>query len=248
MARPGGPSGDDRAPDPFADGPGDERSLALSIPDDASELHDEVMAYRRELRAQRRRERLDRYTLARYWRPYGIPFPVVIVSLMVVGAVGGLLLALLPNPGRHSRVPLSNTTVPAGKIGGLLPDVTVQMDTSTRPVRDLRPGVFAIVPNNCGCADTIDHVAAQAAEFALTVYVVSSQPAGPQGDALTTTTDETVATVHDSSGQLQKSYYAGTGVTLAFVQKDGVVVNALHNVTKATSIHVVLTLIDPSAA
>src|SRR3954470_11080592 len=71
MARPDGPSGDDRPPDPFADGPGDDSTLAVSIPDDASELAAEISAYQRELRAQRRRRRLERFTLARYWRPYG---------------------------------------------------------------------------------------------------------------------------------------------------------------------------------
>src|SRR5882757_5175497 len=76
MTGPGGPTGDDRPPDPSADGPGDEQSLALSIPDDARELDADITAYRKELRARQRRERLDRYTLARYWRPYGIPFPV----------------------------------------------------------------------------------------------------------------------------------------------------------------------------
>jgi hypothetical protein len=248
MTGPGGPTGDDRPPDPFADGPGDERSLAVSIPDDARELAADVTAYRKELRARRRRERFDKYTLARYWRPYGIPFPVVIASLIVVGAVGGLLLALLPNPGQPTHVPLASTTLPPGQRDGLLPDVAVRVDTATKSSRDLRPAVLAIVPSNCGCADTIQNVASQAGEFALQVYVVTSQAADPQIDAITSTSGDSVTAVYDSSRVMQQTYTSEPGVTVVFVRKDGVVKNWVQQVGPKTSLHGALSLIDPSQA
>jgi hypothetical protein len=245
---PGGPSGDDRTPDPSADGPGDERSLAVSIPDDASELEDDVAAYHKELRTQRRQQRLDKWTLARYWRPYGIPFPVLIAALVVVGAVGGLLLALLPNPGgRPHSVHLAKTTAQPGTTGGLLPDVPVRVDAATRSAQDLRPAALVIVPSNCGCADTIHNIATQAGEFAIAAYVVTSQPADPQIDAILSTSTDSVTTVYDASGRLQRTYSDGSGVTVVFVRADGVVTNWLQKVGPTTSIHGVLTLLDQPA-
>jgi hypothetical protein len=251
MARPGGPSGDDRTPDPFADGPGDEHSLAVSIPDDARELEADVAAYRKEIGAHRRRERFDRYTLARYWRPYGIPFPVLIAALVVVGAVGGLLLALLPNPGsttQHSE-PLPPATGQVGKVNGVLPDVNVDVDKTTESVQKLRPSVLALVPPTCGCAAVIDNSAQQTAEFGLSFYVVSSQQDDPQMASLIGDDGTSRTPVYDAGGRLLRLYSGGTtGVTLVLVHANAVVASIVTGATPTTSVRAVLTKIDSSAA
>src|SRR3954454_2246001 len=167
MAWPGGPSGDDRPPDPNVPGPGDDAPLALSVPDDVSELAAEVAAYRREIRSRRRRERFDRWTLARFWRPYGITGPVVIAALVVIGSVGGLLLALLP--GTRTTEPQASALNVAvgneGQPGGLLLNSSVWVEGESESAQMLRPGVIALVPSECHCLNVIDHVAAQATEF-----------------------------------------------------------------------------------
>src|SRR3954470_17179108 len=112
MARAGGPTGEDRPPEPEGSGHGGESPLAVSIPDDASELAAEIAAYRKEVRARRRRERFDRLTFARLWRPYGITGPVVIAAFVALGSVGVLMLALLPNARpREPQADVENTAV-----------------------------------------------------------------------------------------------------------------------------------------
>src|SRR2546423_4259812 len=164
MGSPGGPTGDDRPPDPIPDGSGDDSSLAVTVPDDASALDGDVTAYRKEMRARRRRERLDRWSFARWWRPYGISGPVAIAALVVIGSVGGLLVALLPNAGPRAPQadPLAVAAAHVGTIGGLLPDDVVDVNGTQESVRALRPAVLAPVSDRCGCASTITRVGSQA--------------------------------------------------------------------------------------
>src|SRR2546423_3331277 len=122
MGSPGGPTGDDRPPDPIPDGSGDDSSLAVTVPDDASALDGDVTAYRKEMRARRRRERLDRWSFARWWRPYGISGPVVIAALVVIGSLGGLLVSVLANarPPPPPPGPLASSLSKTGHTRGLL--------------------------------------------------------------------------------------------------------------------------------
>lgn len=76
---PGGGSGWDEAP------------LDIQIPDDARELDRDVLAYRRELRAQRRRNRLRRLT-----GPFSGPGTVMplLASILAVCLVAGAMLSV----------------------------------------------------------------------------------------------------------------------------------------------------------
>jgi hypothetical protein len=247
MARPGGPSGDDRPPDPFADGPGDESPLAESV------LDADVLAYRKELRRRRRRQRVDRLLLGRYWRPYGISGPILIAVLVVIGSVGGLLLALLPNAQSREphAAPLATDATAVGSVGsvgGLLPNRPVDVDGTTESVQELRPGVLALVPPSCGCASTIDNVAGQTHEFALHLYVVSDDVGDPQLSSLVNAASGTGTPVYDNGGALRHMYQpkAATGVTVVLVDPHGVVKHIVPAVTAQTPLRA-LALLDPAA-
>ncbi len=77
----------------------DEPPLGIQIPDDARELDRDVLAYRRELRAERRRRRLKRLVgpLARH----GTIMPLL-ASILAVCLVAGAMLSVAtfsPAPG-----------------------------------------------------------------------------------------------------------------------------------------------------
>src|SRR3954462_3710319 len=245
MARAGGPTGDDRPPEPDGSGPGGESPLAISIPDDASELAAEIAAYRKEIRSRRRRERFDRLTLARLWRPYGITGPVVIAALVVLGSVGGLMLALLPNARpTEPQADTENTAVGhMGDPGGLMLDDTVWIDGQTVSAVALRPGVIALVTPDCACAATIDQIAAQANEFQLKTYVVTAKNNDPQMSTLVHGARGSRTAVYDPGGKLRATYSQKPGVTVLIVKKDAVVRNVLQGVNTKTTLRGALTMI-----
>ena len=69
----------------------DEPPLDIQIPDDARELDREVLAYRRELRAKRRRNRLRR--LAGPFAGHGTVLPLL-ASILAVCLVAGAMLSV----------------------------------------------------------------------------------------------------------------------------------------------------------
>lgn len=253
MAWPAGPSGDDLPFEPDAARPGEDSPLAISVPDDASELAGEVAAYRRELRTRRRRERFDKWTLTRYWRPYGITGPVVIAALVVVVSVGGLFFALLPNtqPSDAEAQPLAIARQLAGQPGGLLLDDRVWVDGLSESAQALRPGVLALVPADCRCRAAVDHIASQAGEFSLVTYLVSPVDADPQMDALLRNAQRSAqgsrVAVYDPGGRL-RTFYRATGVTILVVQSDGIVRAILRDVTPTTPFRAALTRAQQSGA
>jgi cytoskeletal protein RodZ len=101
---PGGGSGWDEAP------------LDIQIPDDARELDRDVLAYHRELRAQRRRNRLRRLT-----RPFSGPGTVMplLASILAVCLVAGAMLSVATfSP---STAPADRPTHPATTAGAVSP-------------------------------------------------------------------------------------------------------------------------------
>jgi len=101
---PGGGSGWDEAP------------LDIQIPDDARELERDVLAYRRELRAQRRKNRLRRLT-----SPFSGPGTVMplLASILAVCLVAGAMLSVATfSP---STAPADHTTRPSATAGATSP-------------------------------------------------------------------------------------------------------------------------------
>ena len=86
----------------------DEPPLDIQIPDDARELDRDVLAYHRELRAQRRRNRLRRLT-----SPFAGPGTVMplLASILAVCLVAGAMLSVATfSPA--STAPADHTTRP----------------------------------------------------------------------------------------------------------------------------------------
>jgi hypothetical protein len=101
---PGGGSGWDEAP------------LDIQIPDDARELDRDVLAYHRELRAQRRRKRLRRLT-----GPFSGPGTVMplLASILAVCLVAGAMLSVATfSP---ATAPADNKTRPPSATGAASP-------------------------------------------------------------------------------------------------------------------------------
>ena len=102
---PGGGSGWDEAP------------LDIQIPDDARELDRDVLAYHRELRAQRRKHRLHRLTSPFAGRGTVMP---LLASILAVCLVAGAMLSVATfSPA--STAPADQSTRPSAPAGAVSP-------------------------------------------------------------------------------------------------------------------------------
>ena len=150
----------------------DEPPLDIQIPDDARELDREMLAYHRELRAKRRRNRLRR--LAGPFAGRGTVMPLL-VSILAVCLVAGAMLSvatfspaktpLLPNPGLARPTATASTTRPtprsstaarpsAARPSAARPSATRPSGTSaartSRAGRSARPSASSIRPSPSG--------------------------------------------------------------------------------------------------
>jgi hypothetical protein len=164
----------------FASEPGrDDGNLPpvnVVIPDDARELDRDVLAYRREQRALRRRQRL-----LRIFRPFRLPefgghaavIPLI-AACLAIALVGGALLSVA------TMSPASAPTLSAPRTAGEpavpradlteLPAGTVHLDGHTVPIRSLVTATIALVPVNCGCDAALDRLAQQSVAAHVNLY------------------------------------------------------------------------------
>jgi hypothetical protein len=147
----------------------DEPPLDIQIPDDARELERDVLAYRRELRAMRRRNRLRR--LAGPFAPFAARGSVMplLASILAVCLVAGAMLSVAtfspatppadrtttPSPTNSIRgVTLGPKSTPAAPVRPYVTSVTAtQASRSTRPPASPgkpRPSVGTPVPSSPG--------------------------------------------------------------------------------------------------
>lgn len=198
------------------------------IPDDARELDRDVLAYRREMRALRRRQRRRRLL-----RPFGGPGlggPAAVVPLialcLAIALVGGALLSVLTispaerdtaltpsaSPRASRAAPASLTPLPAG---------SVRLDGKTSaPVRSLTSSAIALVPADCGCGQSLTRLTDQAYAAGARVYFVGAGV--PSAQLL----DETAryggghaVAADDADGVLADAYHP-TGLTVLLVFSD----------------------------
>ena len=111
----------------------DEPPLDIQIPDDARELEREVLAYRRELRAKRRRDRLRR--LAGPFAGRGTVMPLLASILAVCLVAGAMLSVATFSP---ATAPADQTTQPpttAATSRSALP----RSSSTARPSSTVRP-------------------------------------------------------------------------------------------------------------
>jgi hypothetical protein len=156
----------------------------VEIPDDARELDRDVQAYYRELRAARRRRRLGRI-VAPFTR-HGIAVPMIAGTLALTLFAGTMLTVITSTPG-PSSMPQPEITAPAsaqvspptpvpsaGQLGGPLPAEAVWIGNKAAQLRDLSPGVLAVVPPVCHCLTTLRQLKQQADATQVKIYFVGT--------------------------------------------------------------------------
>jgi hypothetical protein len=210
-AEPGHGAGDEGRDDPrWADLP----PVVVDIPDDARELDAEVRAYRRERRAATR-HRL---------RPPDRAFVIGVGLVLLI-----TLLAMTISPKRAAApelLPLAEESA----TGPLLPAVSVDTGHGVRPLRDLRPGVIALVPADCRCDDGLSTLVNEAAQYRLPVHLVDTDDRSTP--ALRATAAKLGVVEHpdvlsDPGGAMLHAWPA-PALTLLLVASDGRVLKAVH--------------------
>jgi len=192
----------------------------IVIPDDARELDRDVVAYRREMRALRRRQRRRRLL-----RPFGgAGGPAAIVPLialcLAIALVGGSLLAVLTTGPIEQDSTLTPSATPhaAGSATALstLPAGSVRLDgKSSEPVRSLVSSAIVLVPDDCGCDQSLIRIAGQAHAAGARVYFVGS--GAPSAQLTEETAEAHAVAADDADGVLTDAYHpAGLTVLLVF--------------------------------
>jgi hypothetical protein len=199
----------------------------IVIPDDARELDRDVLAYHREMRALRRRQRRTR--LLRPFNGPGGGGPAALVPLialcLALALVGGALLSVLTISPAEQDTNLSPSATPRASSGPdeltRLPLGNVQLDGQTKPIRSLVSSAIALVPEDCGCGPSLSRLEGQAlAGGASVIYFVGT------GASRAELTEEanTYGRGHalpadDADGVLARAYHP-TGLTVLLVFSD----------------------------
>ena len=205
----------------FASEPGrDDGNLPpvnIVIPDDARELDRDVLAYRREMRAKRRRQRF-----LRFFQPFRTPevgghaavIPLIAICLAICLVGGALLSVATMSP---ASAPTLNGTQGTGELTAL-PAGSVQLAGHPVTARSLRSSVIALIPANCDCGLGLQRLAGQAIDARATLYFAAGGAALAQLAGLTARYGRgAAAVVADPDGVLSARFRpAGLTVLLVF--------------------------------
>jgi hypothetical protein len=170
----------------FASEPGRDDSglppVNIEIPDDARDLARDVLAYHREQRAKRRRERLVRMLgpLARLgFIRHGTIFPVIATCVAMSMLAGAMLSVITISPASAPTVDKSPLATASGnRATTILPQDVVKLDGRLVQVRTLTRSVLVLVPPACAvppgsdCGAAMASLATQAAARRVGVYFV----------------------------------------------------------------------------
>ena len=180
----------------------------IVIPDDARELDRDVLAYRRELRAQRRRQRLMR--LLRPFNRSGLGGPTAIVPLialcLALALVGGALLSVVTmNPAQAPTV-TSTPTPPQTGQATTLPQGDVLIAEQVVPVQSLVGSVLALVPADCDCVQQWNRLKGQAVAADVPLYFVATGTSQQRASAADQYVYGRAVVADDADGVLAKAY------------------------------------------
>jgi len=203
----------------FASEPGrDDGNLPpvnIVIPDDARELDRDVLAYRREQRARRRRQRIMRLFGPFGRREFGghaaiLPLIATCVALSMLA--GAMLSVITISPASAPTHSPALTALPAG---------TVSLDDGrTVAVSSLTSSVIALVPAGCDCGPALGRLADQAAKARVRLYFAASGTAMLQLAGLTARYGGgTAVAVYDKDNVLGAAYHP-VGLTVLLVYSD----------------------------
>jgi hypothetical protein len=185
----------------------------IEIPDDARELERDMLAYRRELRARRRRARWDR--VGGPLRGHGALLPLV-ASCVALSMLAGTLLSVFSISPASAPV-LSHSAAPAPDARSSLPAGTVLINHRATSVRGLAPALLVLVSPGCGCARAVQEVAGQARQAGVKkVYLVGTTGTMAGVTKLARTAGPAVVAAEDAGHALTAAYRpAGLTVVLA---------------------------------
>jgi len=244
----GGWPSDGGSPDGLPDLP--EEWGVIVIPDDLSELSDEVAAVRAELRLtakpSRWRRFVDRPAMRRV-RKIGLTAvraPVLIISMAVLVPVASLFASAWPGPPRQPATQRTASTTD-DRNPGAGPGVTtlpalelIGSDGQTVPLRGQLPAVILLI-DGCACESLVaDTIAAVRPEIAVVTVSGARATAGvgvgtPPTGAAPQAQGKTVRVLHDPSGtvrsQLKISKADGTAAAL-LVDKGGMIMQTFQRI------------------
>jgi hypothetical protein len=182
---------------------------------------------------------LPRLARTRRWEAYGLSGPLVTAVLLVVALVGSLMTILAPrNAPAPAARPLATTSLqPAGSVGGLLPDVTLDVGPVQVLARSMRPTVLMLVPAACtDCTNVVRAVLNATRTHRLQLVLVGPVQQHDQLVALDHAGAGGQATLaFDPSGRLAASYGNRTP-TVVVVAADGVVTAVDPGVTSSVEL------------
>jgi hypothetical protein len=200
----------------------------VEIPDDARELDRDVLAYRRELRARRRRDRL-----VRIFRPLGgtgfgagaavIPLIAACLALSLIG--GALLSVMTISPAKAPTVTTPRTSAPAAQPGSTLTELpvalpagTVRVGPRTVAVKSLVSSVIAVVPGNCDCGQELEHLAALTDTVGVPLYFAGTGTVVGQLPAFSVRYSKGKAIVADDTSGVLESAFRPVGLLVLVVR------------------------------
>lgn len=178
------------------------------VPDDARELFRDVLAYHRELRALRHRERMSR-VLAPF-RRRGAVLPLA-TGLLLFALLAGVTLSML-STGPFAAGGTSATASVTAAADARLPAGTITVGGQPVALSALSGVALTLVPAGCDCRGQLIRVITQAAQARLPLYLVS--PAGQRAQLLTLTQlardngQGWAFAAEDQAGVISKAYRA----------------------------------------
>jgi hypothetical protein len=193
----------------------------IEIPDDARELDRDVIAYRRERRALRRRARLQR--ALRPFRGHGAILPLIASCVALSMLAGAMLSVFTISP---ASAPVKPPTTPGSGVASSgsastvsLPPGTVLVNGKATQLRKLTGAVLALVPSNCQCDTALKQLTAQASRAKVGVYFVGTTSAMTDVNRLARTDGPGTAAVEDA-GKVLHTAYQPDGLTVILVRPD----------------------------
>jgi hypothetical protein len=206
----------------FASEPGrDDGNLPpvnVVIPDDARDLDRDVLAYHREMRSRRRRQRLTRlFRPLRVARLGGQSAIIPLIAIcLAVSLVGGALLSVM-TMSPASAPTLSAPPTPARTGARLLPPGTVRLDGAEVPLRTLTISAIALLPAGCDCGPQLKRLADQAASADVKLYFAAAGGEVAQLTDLANRYGDGRAVPAEDDNRVLTSAYHPSGLTVLLV-------------------------------
>lgn len=215
-ARDNGGWADGGSPDDLPDLP--EEWGVIVIPDDLSELSDEVAAVRAELRLAERPTRWRRFAARPAVRRLRraattlLRAPVLIISMAVLVTVASLFASAWPGPPRQPATQRTAATTAATPADTLPALELIGVDGRPTPLRGRLPAVI-LLTDGCDCdklvADTVAAVRPEIAVVTVSSAATAEATGTPPTGATPQAQGKTLRILHDPAGGVRRELRLG---------------------------------------